>query len=523
MKYLAILKDSLRETIDSKVFLVVLVISGLFIAIMATLTLKPNPPEEGFEKLVRRLPDGAQEADLPIVGRVKATPSFTEFSLQDLHAPENVSRPWEAEYEFTIESRDLVPNGVRMAILQDIFKTEEAKERRAGTGHKTRGRQLQEDFRKEAERIQEREQKRGTDQMETQRRMSEQIMAYLFKRLEQEVHSLTREEMEDFIREHLENQGHWRVTQVSVLDLPEAERKIKIKARIPVQEGEDLRFKMEEVEGEVNKFRVTVVPEAGAFKLWPHQASLFFGGIPLGSSSRPGELVYRITRYGVEIIGAPVIMLLSCIITAFYIPNMLRKGTIDLLLAKPIGRSRLLLYKYVGGMTFMFLNTTFLILGLWIVLGLRSGVWELSFLLSIPILTFEFAFFYALSTLGAIWTRSPIVSILFCIVAWGVLWGLGWGHFLVSQVKEASPESGVAGWVSSSVDVAHAALPHYLDLDWLSDRMLRERSLGLSQAERDQLAKQYAPYRWSESLLVTGLYIVLLLCLACWRFAVKDY
>src|SRR5207237_9219791 len=127
----------------------------------------------------------------------------------------------------------------------------------------------------------------------------EQIIAYLTKRLEQEVHSLTRAEMEGFIAEQLANQGNWRVTQVKLLDLTEADRKIKIKAQVPVQEGEDLRLKMEEVEGEINKFRVTVVSQTGTYKLWPHKASLFFGAIPLGSSSRPGEIVYKITRYGV--------------------------------------------------------------------------------------------------------------------------------------------------------------------------------------------------------------------------------
>ncbi len=523
MKYLAILKDSLYEALDSKVFFVVLAISALFIAAMATLSLTPNVPEEGLRKLVNRLPDGAQEVDVPIVGRIKATPSFTQYSLLDLQAPEGTARPWEAGYQFTIESRDLMPNGMRMAILRDILQTEDARERRSPTGRKTRGQKMAEELQAEARRIKERLEKKSTDWTENQRQLGEQIIAYLTKLLEREVHSLTRAEMEGFIREQLENQGNWRVTEVQLVDLPEAERKIKIKARVPIQEGEDLRLKMEEVEGEVNKFRVTVVSQSGTYKLWPHKAALFFGGIPLGSSNQPGELVYMISRYAVELVGGPVIMLLSCIITAFYIPNMLHKGTIDLLLAKPIGRVRLMLYKYIGGMTFMFLNTAILIAGLWLVLGLRSDIWEPTFLLSIPILTFEFALFYALSTLAAIWTRSPIVSILFCVVMWGILWGLGWGHYAFGGTKDPSAENPIPAWVNSTANVVHASLPHYLDLDWLGDRMLKEKSLGLTQVERDTLERQYEPYRWTESILVTSLYICLLLGLACWRFWAKDY
>jgi ABC-type transport system involved in multi-copper enzyme maturation permease subunit len=525
MKYLAMLKDSLRETIDSKVFIVVLAISALFIGIMATLTLTPNPPQAGLEKLVQKISDGAQEVDVPVVGRMKATQSFTEYSLLELQGPEDTSRPWEAEYHFVIESRDLIPSGGRIAVLQEILKREQVQARSENLGHNTRIKQLQNDVQEEMRRVEERERSKGADKLETQRRMGEQFFAYFQKRLEQEVNSVTRAEMEEFIREQIGSQGNWRVAEVTLLDLPAAERKIKIKARVPVQEGEDLRLKMEEVEGEVNKFRVTLVNKTDTYKLWPHKATLFFGGIPLGASSRPSELVYTISRWGIELVGAPVIMLLSCIITAFYIPNMLRKGTIDLLLAKPIGRVRLLVYKFVGGLTFMFLNTLLLIFGLWVVLGLRSRIWEPAFLLSVPVLVFEFAFFYALSTLASIWTRSPIVSILFCVVAWGLLWGIGWGHYAVSLLPKDADGEGVAipAWLRSAANGAHTALPHYLDLDWLCDRELKERSVGQTAAQREEDRLKWAPYRWTESILVTSLYIVGLLGLACWRFWAKDY
>lgn len=526
MKFLAILKDSLRETIDSKVFFVVLALSAFFIAIMATLSLQPNPPDEALRKLIDRLPDGSQEVDLPILGRLKATPAFTQYSLEDLKGQEGSPRPWEGEYQFTIESRDLVPSGGRIAILRDLLMAEVAAQQGQLGGPKSRGQRLREDIEQEAKRIQEAEDKKGTSRFDSQaqERMRDQIIAYLTKRLQQEVDSLTQEDMENFIREHLQSQGNWRVTEVKFLDIPKADKQIKIKARVPVQEGEDLRLKMEEVQGEVNKFRVTVVSQSGTYRLWPHKATLLFGAIPLGDSKKPSELVYRITWWGVELVGAPALMLLSCIITAFYIPNMLRKGTIDLLLAKPISRVALMLYKYTGGLTFMFVNTALLILGLWVVLSLRSGVWEPFFLITIPILTFQFAFFYALSTLAAVLTRSPIVSILLCVVAWALLWALGWAHYAATALKDPSGREGlVAGWLATSADVAHAMLPHYLDLDWLGDRLLQERSLGMTTTEREQLAKKNEPYRWPESLLVTGLYIGLLLGLACWRFSAKDY
>jgi ABC-type transport system involved in multi-copper enzyme maturation permease subunit len=258
--------------------------------------------------------------------------------------------------------------------------------------------------------------------------------------------------------------------------------------------------------------------------LWPHKATILFGAIPLGNSKKPSELVYYITYYGVSLVGAPVIMLLSCIITAFYIPNMLRKGTIDMLLAKPINRIALLLFKYMGGLTFMFVNTALLIFGLWIALGLRSGIWEPVFLINIPVITFEFAFFYAVSTLAAIVTRSPIVSILLCILTWFILSAVGWAHAGANALK--GPDGGeglVTGWLATSADVIHTVFPHYLDLGWVSDRALEERSLAMTTAEREHMAKRYEKYTWGESILITGLYIAAFLAVSCWWFASKDY
>ena len=106
MKYLAILKDSLRETIDSKVLFVVVAISLLAIAAMSTLTLKANSPSEAIQQIASRFPDGAQEVELPLLGKIKATPSFTQYTVEDFQEPAASAKPWEAEYQFVIETRD---------------------------------------------------------------------------------------------------------------------------------------------------------------------------------------------------------------------------------------------------------------------------------------------------------------------------------------------------------------------------------------------------------------------------------
>jgi ABC-type transport system involved in multi-copper enzyme maturation permease subunit len=526
MKFVAMLKDSLRETIDSKVFFVVIAISVLFVGLMATLQLTPQPPEYAMRQLVDTLPDTLQQANLGIFGRFKVGDTLTRWKLEDLETAEGTTRPWEGEYHFTLEARDQTPQGTRMAILLDLLRTEEAAALNQGNPRKTRWARLQEDIEHDIAKVQEAEAKKGSGQNQ----IAEAIMGALQLRIEKALSDLSPEDLENDVRDHLRTEGNWDVTEVRLMKLPEDERKITIQARVPVkEENGDIRITTKEVEGEINKFRVTMKAKGDTYKLWPHKASLLFGAIPLGQSKKPSELMYSVSYFGVSLIGSSMIMLLSCVITAFYIPNMLRKGTVDLLLAKPIGRSALMLYKYTGGLTFMFVNTAILIFGLWLALCLRTGVWEPYFLIAIPVLTFQFAFFYALSTLSAVLTRSPIVSILVCVMMWGFLFLLGWTDYFANYVKDRSGGRGegfivnVTGWLAPASSVAHTIAPHYLDFDWLTNHTLKLRSQALTTEEREEMQKNIERYSWGESLFVTGLYISLFLGLACWRFATKDY
>src|SRR5205085_1146531 len=139
----------------------------------------------------------------------------------------------------------------------------------------------------------------------------------------------------------------------------------------------------------------------------------------------PGELIYVVENYIINNIGAFIALMMGIVITAFFIPNMLRKGTVDMLVSKPIHRPVLLIYKYIGGMTFMFLNAVVAVGGIWLVVGLRSGIWTNGFLGTILTLTFFFAILYSISTLFGVLTRSSIVAILVTVLSWFTFWVSG--------------------------------------------------------------------------------------------------
>jgi ABC-type transport system involved in multi-copper enzyme maturation permease subunit len=141
--------------------------------------------------------------------------------------------------------------------------------------------------------------------------------------------------------------------------------------------------------------------------------------------------------YFVTAIGSWVTVLVGIIITSFFFPNMLRKGTVDLLLVKPVHRWALLLYKYIGGLTFIFVCTAYTIVGMWLVLGLRSGLWPNGSLLLIFTITFFFSILYAISTFVGVVTRSTVTAIMLTLMAYALLGGSGIAHaILESNVKK---------------------------------------------------------------------------------------
>ncbi len=86
---------------------------------------------------------------------------------------------------------------------------------------------------------------------------------------------------------------------------------------------------------------------------------------------------------GIEVVIARLMyapaMLLSIFATASIVPNALEKGSIDLLLSKPISRTEILVGKFLGGSLMVFLNIAYYIIGMWFIVSLTTGYWNAGF------------------------------------------------------------------------------------------------------------------------------------------------
>ena len=283
------------------------------------------------------------------------------------------------------------------------------------------------------------------------------------------------------------------------------------------------------------RYRVALHGTARTHRIWAHEPSFFFGAVPIESLSAPLGYQLYVLVHSVVSIGAWVAILVGVVITSFFIPNMLGKGTIDLLLVKPIQRWVLLLYKYAGGLTFVVLNGVYATVGVWLVLGLRTGVWAHGLLLLIFTLTFFFAVLYAVSTLVSIVTRSTIATIILTISAWFLCFVVGAAdkHFELKQRVErqeqsaantlsAEQRSGASSTylaIAKVIHVLHAVTPQTEELNRLNERVAYAAFLtGVWEMREFDTGD---PPCW-ESMLVSAAWIILFLGLACLRFSYRD-
>ena len=84
-------------------------------------------------------------------------------------------------------------------------------------------------------------------------------------------------------------------------------------------------------------------------------------------------------------------MFLAVFASSGLVPSVMEPGRIELLLSKPLSRVHLLLGRFLGNVLVVALNSTYLVLGVWTILGIKTGIWSPAFLIAIATTTFIFA------------------------------------------------------------------------------------------------------------------------------------
>ncbi len=192
-------------------------------------------------------------------------------------------------------------------------------------------------------------------------------------------------------------------------------------------------------------------------------------------------------------------LFLSIFSASSFIPNMLEKGNIDLLISKPISRPQIILGKFLGGVMIVLLNIAYLILSIWILIGFKFAVWDPSLLFSILTITFTFASLYALIIFIGILTQSSVLAMMLTYLIF----------FILSPILSARGTIGVLisnDILKTVLDVFYYIIPKTSELGSLTT----ELALGYGISE-------------CQPILTSLAFLILVLFSSIIIFSKKDY
>lgn len=111
-------------------------------------------------------------------------------------------------------------------------------------------------------------------------------------------------------------------------------------------------------------------------------------------------------------------MALAVFASGGLVPTVLEAGRIELLLSKPVARHHILLGRYLGTVLLVALNIAYLVLGVWLILGWKTGIWTTGFLWTIPAAVFVFAVLLTIIMLVAVLFESAALAVM---VTFGIM------------------------------------------------------------------------------------------------------
>ncbi|HET9318977.1 MAG TPA: ABC transporter permease subunit [Bryobacteraceae bacterium] len=106
-------------------------------------------------------------------------------------------------------------------------------------------------------------------------------------------------------------------------------------------------------------------------------------------------------------------MFLAIFASAGLIPSVFEPGRIELLLSKPVARYHILLGRYLGNLLVIAVNLFYLVFSIWLIFGLKTGVWTLGFLVSSLLTLFVFAVLLTVVVLvGVLWESAAVTTMV---------------------------------------------------------------------------------------------------------------
>ena len=130
---------------------------------------------------------------------------------------------------------------------------------------------------------------------------------------------------------------------------------------------------------------------------------------------------FTFAQLGVGYWLAWIATIIGLVSTASIFPDFVDRGSIDLMLSKPIGRARLFFTKFLAGLMFAGLQVTVFTLASFLVIGLRGGDWEPWLFIAVPLVVVFYSYLFAVQATIGLVTGSVIASVIGVFLFWFVV------------------------------------------------------------------------------------------------------
>jgi ABC-type transport system involved in multi-copper enzyme maturation permease subunit len=218
------------------------------------------------------------------------------------------------------------------------------------------------------------------------------------------------------------------------------------------------------------------------------------------------------------IVADTVGIFLVLIWTAGFLPTFLDPNHLTVLLAKPVPRWSLLVGKYLGVLAFVLVQAIFFVFGTWLALGLKTGVYDALYLLSLPLLVIHFGVFYSFSVLLAVWSRSTVVCVFGSLLFWVICWGINFGRHTV----EVNNLQGVNSASKTMLEASYWVMPKPADMDWILFNALKASGFSAGVKDLKTLQDQHK-FHPELSVLSSMLFALVILGIAARELNKTDY
>lgn len=233
-------------------------------------------------------------------------------------------------------------------------------------------------------------------------------------------------------------------------------------------------------------------------------------------SASPAETVVGLQAGIARLLGEMIGMVVLLAAFGGALPDLLQKGALDLVLARPVGRVRLLAFLYLGAVLTVFLVMAAIFGACALTMGIRSGHYSSALLECALTTTANFAAIFPVALLVGLVTRSGTLSSLMAVVAYSLAG-------LVGGIREQWAETGfalTATW-KSVLDTAW----------WIAPKTSELSNLGLLRLGRAELSpmaferfRQHVPEvaDIATTLGTTALFAAVVLAIAALLFRSRD-